>query len=532
MRRTGRLLWLSSDRDARRGLRTRRAGRRAAVTAGAAVLATMAAGPASAARPTDTDATDPHTRVRTEPRTGIRTEPGTPVRTEAGMCGRTEPGRRVRRGAPASAGEPVSAASLTTPHAGWRLKDSGSDARFRGLAAVSRTTAWVAGTKGTVLRTRDGGKHWRNVSPPGAGELEFRDIEALRRAPRGGAGHRRGRGLARLPSRTTAAPPGPRRFRNPDPRAFYDCLTFFDPRHGIALSDPVDGKYRILSTGDGGRSWRVLPSDGMPAAQQGEAAFAASGQCLVSRRAPGRLVRDRRRGHRPRPAHRRPRPYLDGHRHPAPRGRPGPGRLRARLPRPHATASPSAATTAPTSRPRAPPRSARTPAPPGRRPPNPRPPTAPASPGSRTAAAPPWRSARPAADLTLDGGRTWRAFDNGSYDTVDCAPDCGCWARARRAGSHDWSRDGEAAARGGAGAGDRAHGGCRPGLTGEPGAAPCQDAPSLCGPPVPAAQADTLLPRRTHSCPGGRLPHSIRLPSRPSSTTSNSPSASESSSCR
>ncbi|MGO4425144.1 oxidoreductase, partial [Streptomyces sp. MCAF7] len=31
----------------------------------------------------------------------------------------------------------------------WRLKDSGSDARFRGLAAVSRTTAWVAGSKGT-----------------------------------------------------------------------------------------------------------------------------------------------------------------------------------------------------------------------------------------------------------------------------------------------------------------------------------------------------------------------------------------------
>ncbi|WP_399460365.1 WD40/YVTN/BNR-like repeat-containing protein, partial [Streptomyces sp. WAC01526] len=74
---------------------------------------------------------------------------------------------------------PLSAASLTTPHAGWRLTDSGSTARFRGLAAVSRTTAWVAGTAGTVLRTHDGGKHWSNISPPGAGALEFRDIEAL-----------------------------------------------------------------------------------------------------------------------------------------------------------------------------------------------------------------------------------------------------------------------------------------------------------------------------------------------------------------
>ncbi len=71
-------------------------------------------------------------------------------------------------------------------------------------------------------------------------------------------------------------------FRNTDPRAFYDCMTFFDRRNGLAMSDPVDGKYRILSTRDGGRSWRVLPDRGMPDALPGEAGFAASGQCLVS----------------------------------------------------------------------------------------------------------------------------------------------------------------------------------------------------------------------------------------------------------
>lgn len=42
-------------------------------------------------------------------------------------------------------------------------------------------------------------------------------------------------------------------------------------------------------------------------------------------------------------------------------------------------------------------------------------------------------------DLTTDGGRTWRTVDTGSYDTVDCAPDGGCWAageqgRVARAG--------------------------------------------------------------------------------------------------
>ena len=70
-------------------------------------------------------------------------------------------------------------------------------------------------------------------------------------------------------------------FSNDDPNAFYDCMTFFDRKRGLALSDPVDGKFRIIATEDGGRSWRVVATD-MPAALPGEFAFAASGQCLVS----------------------------------------------------------------------------------------------------------------------------------------------------------------------------------------------------------------------------------------------------------
>lgn len=139
----------------------------------------------------------------------------------------------------------------------------------------------MAGTGGTVLRTTDGGDTWRDVSPPGAGELEFRDIEAFdaRRAVVLAIGEGE---ASRIYRTDDGGATWTESFRNTDARAFYDCLTFFDRRHGLAMSDPVDGKFRILSTGDGGRSWKVLPDAGMPAAQQGEAGFAASGQCLVS----------------------------------------------------------------------------------------------------------------------------------------------------------------------------------------------------------------------------------------------------------
>jgi photosystem II stability/assembly factor-like uncharacterized protein len=70
-------------------------------------------------------------------------------------------------------------------------------------------------------------------------------------------------------------------FENQQGHAFYDGIAFFDPDHGIALSDPVAGKFRILTTSDGGRTWQVAPTNGMPRALPQEAAR-ATGTCLVT----------------------------------------------------------------------------------------------------------------------------------------------------------------------------------------------------------------------------------------------------------
>src|SRR5438477_10697578 len=60
-----------------------------------------------------------------------------------------------------------------------QAQNSGTDAQLRGISAVSPKIAWASGTKGTVLRTEDGGQTWKNVSVAGAEALDFRDVQAF-----------------------------------------------------------------------------------------------------------------------------------------------------------------------------------------------------------------------------------------------------------------------------------------------------------------------------------------------------------------
>jgi photosystem II stability/assembly factor-like uncharacterized protein len=162
----------------------------------------------------------------------------------------------------------------------WQLTPTGSTARLRGLSAIDRNVAWASGSAGTVLRTVNRGATFSSVGPPGTAALQFRDIEAFGRDRAVIMSIGNG-GDSRIYWTEDAGAQWTLGFQNDDPNAFYDCMAFFDRKHGLALSDPVNGKFRIISTSDGGRSWSVVNAD-MPPALADEFAFAASGQCLVT----------------------------------------------------------------------------------------------------------------------------------------------------------------------------------------------------------------------------------------------------------
>jgi photosystem II stability/assembly factor-like uncharacterized protein len=169
---------------------------------------------------------------------------------------------------------------FTISNAQWQKQNIDTKAGFRGLSVVSDKIIWAGGTGGTVLRTVDGGKNWSVIKVPEAEKLDFRDIEAFDAETAYilsiGTGE-----SSRIYKTTDGGKTWKLQFKNSNEKAFFDALAFWDKTNGMAMSDPVDGKYLLLKTTDG-ETWTIAGSDKMASAKTGEAAFAASGTCLLA----------------------------------------------------------------------------------------------------------------------------------------------------------------------------------------------------------------------------------------------------------
>ncbi len=167
------------------------------------------------------------------------------------------------------------------PAMSWAVQTSGTTASLRGLSVVDDRTAWASGSNGTVLRTLDGGTTWTLQPVPGAAATDFRDVEAF--GPDDAVVMGIGRPAA-IYRTTDGGRTWARTFADDSPGIFLDGLAFVDEKNGLAVGDPMDGRFLIISTTDGGATWEVLPSTSRPAALEGEAAFAASGTSLALRK--------------------------------------------------------------------------------------------------------------------------------------------------------------------------------------------------------------------------------------------------------
>lgn len=173
-----------------------------------------------------------------------------------------------------SAGDPPA-----QPFAGsWVVRGSGTTASLRGLHVVATDVAWASGSGGTFLRTVDSGENWEIGTVAGAEALDFRDVHAWdqENALVLNAG---------LPAQIYRTEDGGQTwllvYNNETPGVFFNAVSFWDDLRGIAVGDPIDGRFLLIQTGDGGRTWDELPLESRPEALEGEANFAASGTCMT-----------------------------------------------------------------------------------------------------------------------------------------------------------------------------------------------------------------------------------------------------------
>ena len=162
---------------------------------------------------------------------------------------------------------------LITPQ--WTVQTSGVNVRLRGVSAVSERVGWASGASSTVLRTTDGGQTWQKLTVT-SDTLDFRDIDAVDAQTAYVLSIGNGP-ASRIYKTTDAGETWTLQFKNEDPKAFLDAMSFWDANHGIVFGDSVDGQLYIMTTADGGRTWSRVPAAGLPPALENEGAFAASG---------------------------------------------------------------------------------------------------------------------------------------------------------------------------------------------------------------------------------------------------------------
>jgi photosystem II stability/assembly factor-like uncharacterized protein len=176
------------------------------------------------------------------------------------------------------------ALALSDPARWWQVQTSSLDTNLRGVSVSTdhssgKPIVWASGSNGVILRSLDEGKTWTQLHVAGADDLDFRDIEAFGEETAfvmsSGDGEK-----SRIYKTTDGGKSWALQYTDKRPGFFLDSLACDSRTHCFALSDPLEGKFLILTTDDG-QHWKELPRDKMPAALPTEGAFAASGTAIA-----------------------------------------------------------------------------------------------------------------------------------------------------------------------------------------------------------------------------------------------------------
>jgi photosystem II stability/assembly factor-like uncharacterized protein len=151
---------------------------------------------------------------------------------------------------------------------------SGEKTSLRGMSAVNDKVVWVSGSNGMIGLTLNGGEKWKWIHVETFDSTDFRDIEAFDATTAVIMGIAE---PAYILKTVDAGETWEVVYENKTKGIFLDAMEFWNEQSGIVIGDPIDNKFFIARTFDGGQTWRELPTEYFPVADSGEACFASSG---------------------------------------------------------------------------------------------------------------------------------------------------------------------------------------------------------------------------------------------------------------
>jgi len=146
-------------------------------------------------------------------------------------------------------------------------------ASFRGLDTYKNDVVWVSGSNGTVGYSTNSGIDWTWVNPVGYEKFDFRDIAIFSKKD---AVIMSSGSPAVILRTTDAGKTWKEVYKDERSSIFLDAMDFYG-NTGYIVGDPIDGSFQLLKSTDKGKSWIDVSNDFMLYAEEGEAAFAASG---------------------------------------------------------------------------------------------------------------------------------------------------------------------------------------------------------------------------------------------------------------
>jgi photosystem II stability/assembly factor-like uncharacterized protein len=150
---------------------------------------------------------------------------------------------------------------------------------LRGLSIPSKNTIWASGSKGTIVKSIDGGIHFEWLTVKGYDQNDFRGIHAWNdqeaiimsiASP------------AYILKTKDGGINWYKVYENADSLLFLDAIYFKDEQNGVVIGDPIQNQFFKMTSHDKGEHWERIPNSYLKSSfKSGEAFFASSNSNIV-----------------------------------------------------------------------------------------------------------------------------------------------------------------------------------------------------------------------------------------------------------